>query len=1005
MSACRARQPRARPRRALSPTRAATLCVLLLLALADVSRAQIADPDFPTTDGVAFAQLLANDVLYLGGWFRRVVTARTGCSAHFEPGGETPSATWPYVDGSVLAVASDGSGGWYLGGEFTSVAGVPRDKLAHVRADGSLDGWAPTANWTVHEILARDSTVFVAGSFTLINGQPRSHLAALDAVDGELLPWNPGADGIVSAIVDDDSTLYLGGWFTRAGGELRNRLAAVDVSTGALRAWNPGADAAVLCMSRHDSRLFVGGNFTTLGGSPRAHLGALDLLTGQPLAWAPGPSTTVHALAFDDSMLFVGGSFLSIGGQPRVALAAFDLNSLELSAWNPDPNGYVAAFALRRDTLFAGGDFTTIGGHSRNHLAAFGMPGGGLLAWNPDLSDNVTRLGADESGLRVGGRFWSAGGLRRTGLAAIDAWSGAVLDWDPDTDGVVNALARSGNTLFVGGQFTRIGGEPRDNLAALDLASGTLLPWRPRVQPSVRAFALTPSSVIVGGANLVVDGEARGPIAAVDRASGSGLPFASGPEDGQVRALAVVDSVLYAGGWYFQPSPNPWYPYQTGYLARIGMASGQSSTYNLGVESYVRALARDRFGRLYAGGHFRNLSRPLLALDARTGDPLPWSAGELGLGVWALAQFEDVLYVGGNFDGGGFGSTLRAYALPTGAPLEWNPLPDGSVTSLAAGAPGVFASGTFGRIGQSHQPGLARLLDANAFTSPSVAVLQPSPGATLVAGTIASLRWSSGGGVPRIRSVDLRLSRSGLGGPWELLAAGVLDTGRYDWRVSGPAAANEAWLRVDARDFAGGIGSAYGDGPFSIADGSVPVLLELFRVEAVRGGILIEWKLSDPSVVATLAPQRGETSSGEFVPVDAAPTVENGVSRVLDPDAAPDRVWWYRLAGTRRDGGSFETAAIPSQGTGAAPAFALAPLAPNPTAGEATLSFAVPARTHVRLTLLDLQGREVARLADGERIAGLHTAALDARDLRPGLYFVRLQAPGVDLRRRLAIVR
>ena len=86
-------------------------------------------------------------------------------------------------------------------------------------------------------------------------------------------------------------------------------------------------------------------------------------------------------------------------------------------------------------------------------------------------------------------------------------------------------------------------------------------------------------------------------------------------------------------------------------------------------------------------------------------------------------------------------------------------------------------------------------------------------------------------------------------------------------------------------------------------------------------------------------------------------------------------------------------------------AFALSPLSPNPTAGHSLVSFAIPRSTHVRLSLTDVQGRVVAVLADGMREPGRYTAALDASDLRTGMYFLRMQARGVNLTRRVTVIR
>ena len=108
---------------------------------------------------------------------------------------------------------------------------------------------------------------------------------------------------------------------------------------------------------------------------------------------------------------------------------------------------------------------------------------------------------------------------------------------------------------------------------------------------------------------------------------------------------------------------------------------------------------------------------------------------------------------------------------------------------------------------------------------------------------------------------------------------------------------------------------------------------------------------------------------------------------------------------------TFNVAAGQSNAVLAAPvgeaiaAFALSPVSPNPAAGRALVTFAVPRTARVRLTLLDVQGREMAVLADGVREPGRYRAALPSGVQHAGVYFVRLQAPGVQLARRVAIVR
>jgi len=61
---------------------------------------------------------------------------------------------------------------------------------------------------------------------------------------------------------------------------------------------------------------------------------------------------------------------------------------------------------------------------------------------------------------------------------------------------------------------------------------------------------------------------------------------------------------------------------------------------------------------------------------------------------------------------------------------------------------------------------------------------------------------------------------------------------------------------------------------------------------------------------------------------------------------------------------------------------------PNPFNGSATLEFTIPADTQTRLSIFDVQGREVALLADKRFQAGKHRIDWLPEDLPSGLYFV-----------------
>ena len=98
---------------------------------------------------------------------------------------------------------------------------------------------------------------------------------------------------------------------------------------------------------------------------------------------------------------------------------------------------------------------------------------------------------------------------------------------------------------------------------------------------------------------------------------------------------------------------------------------------------------------------------------------------------------------------------------------------------------------------------------------------------------------------------------------------------------------------------------------------------------------------------------------------------------------------------------------VPASGPG--DALALASVAPNPSRGLTTVTFTLANECTVRLTVVDLMGREVAELARGTWPAGRHEARWDGRGRRgpvsTGMYFIRMEAAGRAFVNRFVVAR
>ena len=505
--------------------RSVIIGVIALVAPLSAGRAQQLDPDQWGANGTVSAMAASGDTVFLGGDFSLIGPVSGG-------GGELslrdgrPTPNFPRVTGTIRAALPDGQGGWFVGGTFSALEGVPHANLAHVLADGRVAAWDPNVVGVPGRVIAypidrsnqievvsalvRDGNLlYVGGTFSQVAGQPRPGLAAVDVHTGRLESWAPDPDGVVTSLAIERRRLYVGGSFTHVAGAARARLAAFELRSGTLTRWNPGASDAVFCLEATDKVVFVGGDFDSVGGRARNSLAAIDPVTGAVAEWDArlGPRRQVlpqlnfvwpwvGALAIQDHRLVVGGFFESFGGTPRHDLAMLDQGTADPTPFDPEPDGYIYSLFVQGPELLVGGEFNHIGGATQPFAAELRLPGGEATAWSPTLGGPAFLVRPAARDVLVGGAFaqiqpWA----HRHGLAALDAPTGRLLDWDPETDGYVLTLLIDGGRLFAGGNFGLVAGQPRHHLASFATGTGALEDWVPGVSEVVRTLAARGPSI------------------------------------------------------------------------------------------------------------------------------------------------------------------------------------------------------------------------------------------------------------------------------------------------------------------------------------------------------------------------------------------------------------------------------------------------------------------------------------------------------------------------------
>ncbi len=683
-----------------------------------------ANDPFPLlgTDDTIYALAVdADRYVYAGGEFAVAGGMRANHVARWD--GTAWSALGGGMNGDVHALVVDAAGNLYAGGEFTTADGVDANHVA--KWDGNT--WAALgdgvlgcdSNSLCVSALAIDAAgnLYAGGTFTAAGGVHANNVAQWNGSTWSVLGRGVNA-GVRALAVDAAGNLYAGGGFSAAGGVSTNAIAKWDgTAWSALGSGMGGYDAYVSALTMDvTGNLYAGGRFTTAGSVEVNSVARWDGEIWSPLGsgMADGSNTVVQALASDGGdNLYAGGWYTEAGG-----VRAWHIAEWNGSTWSPLGSGMMRTCtqtgrcieALAVDTtgnLYAGGYFTVAGDVNANRIARWDD-----TAWAPvggGMNGDVLALAVDRAGrVYAGGRFTTAGpeGTRHIATRDGTTWTSLGSGMGGGYEPWVGALVfdASGH-LYAGGRFITAGGVSVNYVAKWDgttwsaLGSGTNGPVRALVFDAA-------GNLYAGGEFTTAGGVSADYIAKWDGSAWS--PLGGGVSGAQylyVRSLAC-DAVgnLYAGGGFITAG---------GVIANY-VAKWDGATWSAlgsGMNGAVHALVFDAAGSLYAGGEFTTAggvsARRIAKWNGTT-----WSSLSSAIpdAVHALA-FDAAanLYVGGDFIPVG-GSSANHIATWDGT--IWSPVGSGvsgSAHALAADSTGnLYVGGDFVTAGNHASAYIAR---------------------------------------------------------------------------------------------------------------------------------------------------------------------------------------------------------------------------------------------------------------------------------------------------------
>lgn len=230
------------------------------------------------------------------------------------------------------AIASDGEGSIYFGGDFKQVAGTDSIFSVNQVAAWSAGNWSPLSTglgMSVNALTFYNEKLYAGGSFIGDDSTTyRSYLArwsgsAWTEVEGDV-------NGSVETLATGNESLYAGGNFTRIDGMADTRIARWSAEEDEWSRLGKGVNGSVYSIIVDSDRnlVYASGIFTTAGDNTATNVAVWD---GNIEEWialqgidGEGVDSRAMALSFgemENSAIYVGGAMTSAGGLPVNSVA------------------------------------------------------------------------------------------------------------------------------------------------------------------------------------------------------------------------------------------------------------------------------------------------------------------------------------------------------------------------------------------------------------------------------------------------------------------------------------------------------------------------------------------------------------------------------------------------------------------------------------------------------------------------------------------------------------
>jgi hypothetical protein len=561
---------------------------LLLIPIIGFSQATLLNLPF-SPNGTVYCQKQVGNTLYVGGNFTSV-DVNSGSLVGINLANPNVTVPMPKVNGLIYTIVSDGTGGFFIGGSFTTVGGLPRKNFARITSTMSVHSMDLGFDNIVKKIVTHNGKAYVVGNFNnaVVNNvnQPRSRIACINIATNTLNAWtgmltNP----IINDAVIINNKLYIGGKIMYSGTNralLAYNLSLTNptiISTGIQNILQGGTTNNAIITSlvaTSNNQLYFGGTFDKVTGQNRTNVAGIDAISSALISTNMVLNNTVNSLAWYNNVLYVAGYFTTVNGGSKPRLFAYNTSSNSLFTWTPNPNSTVSKIGVQGGSLWVSGNFTNISTSPKTNFAVYTLSTSiftsPVLNNTINLSPNHTVqdiLGINPTTWVAGGFFSqiSVGGAK--GVMAIDLLTNSIKNFAPQVTGTVKSIDVYGSNVLLGGTITNVNGTPVQNFAMVNSSNGSLnTTYKANFNGSVNSILVSGTRVFLGGGFSNVTVYNGGTPTAYPKTGIISLNFSSSSFTNNVsfnptftnsssqvniNVLKIINGLLYVGGSFTSP--------------------------------------------------------------------------------------------------------------------------------------------------------------------------------------------------------------------------------------------------------------------------------------------------------------------------------------------------------------------------------------------------------------------------------------------------------------------